>query len=215
MYATNPFRYFRPKTGKVPLYYGDAFSNIALRARRILRNRSQKEIQAAWSALSWFLREHVRAEAALAVKAVEENKLEYNNMSLALLMTYRSRINIARYHDFPKGKWSEYFSVLALGYIGLAVDDEKYHTKRHIFGGEHRREIVIQECLTYWAISAMEAVTIAEALQREQKKVRASAKKVIEKISFQKQKAAIKRHEKTNQLKAEFVEYYNNNGACK
>lgn len=220
MYFTNPFRYFDPEKGPAPGHFSGAFEQIAGRARRILQSRNGAAILRAWAAIRWMfengaVREKKWDNLVRMMENVESVEDDYGidpalDSDVALLLACREHVTISDYENFPNGTWPEYFAVLALAFIGLASDDEVEFSKRS-GGRQESRDMALCENLGYWAIDAMEALSVAESLQREEALIRSLPDRIEtehkRKTSLQAKKAAIARHADLYALKEDFVEF--------
>ncbi|WP_297359872.1 hypothetical protein, partial [Acidiferrobacter sp.] len=140
---------------------------------------------------------------------VQVINLEINDT--ARLLACRELIDVGDYRQFPNGTWPEYFAVLALIHIGLACDDEHDRRRRKASFREEQWENTTQEAIAYWVFDAIEAITTAEWIQREDL-LRVTQSLYIQAettkhISLKAQSAAIARHAKTDTLKEEFIAY--------
>ncbi|MEJ2565924.1 MAG: hypothetical protein P8141_08150 [Gammaproteobacteria bacterium] len=155
------FNSFDPKTGRMPILYGEQFEYFARRARHILRRRSRKEIQCGLNTIN---RMYKRWEQAFFAGQVKEAGKD--DITVCLTPTLVLERQIRKYHikgrkDFENAGWEEYFAILALALIGNAKNSEeiKYPylnlTQKEI---DESDEEAISNCL----IDAMEAVRYAE-----------------------------------------------------
>lgn len=220
MYVTDPFKHFNPKTGDVPEFFSSKFQTIAERAREILKARSGPRIRAAWRAIQWMseddriqkqIWEQLMQEAQALDNGTPFQKRPAIRGDVSKLMACRELINIGDYRQFPGGTWPEYFAVLALAHIGIACDDEHHHRYKKKAHTRDRYENLMQELEGYWAIRAMEAVTTAEWIGREENILRSQSTRILnehkKRISLQAKEAAIARHSKTAKLKDEFIQF--------
>jgi hypothetical protein len=219
MYVTDPFRYFNPKTGEAPEFFNHMFSQIIERARALLDKRTQLQIRAAWKAIQW-MSEDERIESQKWERLLREAEspagqpIAYDPTSdsdTGRLMACREIIDVSDYKKFPNGSWPEYFAVLALAHTGLACDDEHRRKPRRRVEDADRYENHMRDIDGHWAIHAMEAITTAEWIKREELLLHSQSSLVLDehkkRISLQARSAAIARHSKTDALKREFIKY--------
>lgn len=204
------FEAFDPVDGEPTDFVGGKFKEIAYRARKLLVKRSRQEILAMGDTLCWLLgSELARGQAFelidLHVKALDEGKgqSDFEHISLnnvAQILRLMEKVSIDDIDDaIPGLTWPELLAVLALGEIDEAIEWEQHYQQK----GYPEDDSIYTMTLGPYAVEAMEAVCAAEALQRGNPSIQ--AKKIV---SDQTRKAALKRHQATNNLKREFIHFY-------
>jgi hypothetical protein len=113
-------------------------------------------------------------------------------------------------HEFESAElqgftWSQYFGFLALHHVYQAWFLERI-TDSVKPGDEFVQ--ALPNTLANYAAEATEAVCLGEQLLRKEREDAGIEEKVRASIRQRNTKAAYKRHEKTSQLKQEFIEYY-------
>lgn len=220
MYLTDPFKHFNPKTGDVPQFFTHKFTIIAERARELLKARSKPQIRAAWEAIQWMshdakIQKLIWAQLTREAEAIDNDQFLRDNSvtysDVACLIACRELLNVGDYKKFPNGTWPEYFAVLALAHIGLACADEHHNRKRKSFESEDIYENLLRDLEGHWAINAMEAITAAEWIKREELLQSTQSSRILDehkkRTSLQASAAAIVRHSKSAALKADFIKF--------
>lgn len=204
------FEAFDPIEGIPPDTVAGKFWPIAYRARAILKNRSRQEIIAATDTISWLRFSDIawewqHKETEALVNSVnrtgnyDENFIGPYGADVSLLNYAMERISLDGLNEaIPDLSWPELFAALTLGMIDRAAEWERREPD-HV----EQNTNVYHWWHGVFAIEAMEAVCIAEGLLKQEKS-QIERKKAI---SNARQRAALKRHQKTNDLKREFIHF--------
>lgn len=157
-------------TGELPAELRPYFGDQVRRARKILKDRTEEEVEYALDSLEWMLKSGMQTLFANAI--IEEEEFpEGRFINNAKALKYLDQeYDISDQADFPDATWAEYFAILTLSYIPELMILEKYsppikpespigravfeYIQRH--GGDMR---------TQWALETMEAICYAEQLQ--------------------------------------------------
>jgi len=154
--------------------YGFHVEMIAIRARKLLANRTNEQLKESLDTLSWILEEGTKIEERAADEALsdESDRDTYVITSTNALRSYMPLFDIKDQATFPEAQWPEYFALLSLAYIGLALDDS---------GDEEMKQLVTsigvdpstvdtqrENNRLEYLLSAAEAISTAEALHQLQ-----------------------------------------------
>jgi len=197
------FEWFDPKTGIPPDEFFGRFKDIAGRSRAILEERSAEEIIAMSDVISWLLSHKQVIQNIVESIGVDDDDDEMDeshydgSFDEAKILTFcMENVDLDFAHDIDGLGWHELFAAHALACIADAC-------KRIYENGPDPAPIAKEMAPIFIgaeALDAMECVCIAEGLIRKNE--------LKQKISFEKQEAAFKRHSGTNQIKREFIHYY-------
>jgi len=202
-----PFVAFDPLTGTPSQIVAGRFGQIACRARKILSGRNRTEIVAAADTLSWLLLADTAQEINFVLLEREAEELDKGNcesrpltLSDAQLL---ARVVEAVYLEdiseaVPNLTAPELYAVLALGLIDEATEWEQHYVR----AGYAEEDPIYHVALAPYAVDAMEAVCMAECLQRE------PSHEAVKIISERNRKAALQRHVHTSELKRQFIEFF-------
>lgn len=214
------FKQFDP--GSTPLL-DPRLNDIAKRARAYLKGRSHDEMMYAIHLANWIL------DGAPDLKASgnpKENRIELPPGSPAFqLRSCIEKFDLSGIKDFANAEWPHIFAALALALLAQAsrrlvsnlsavarLGYEESYSPRPI-----RRSLAASNYHFlvepyHFAIDAMEAVCVADALRREKELVHqaelTAEQKAHKKISLWMSAAAIKRHEPTENVKRRFITYF-------
>lgn len=208
------FEAFDPLEGEPPNTVGSKLRVIASRARRIVATRNRTEIIAAADIISWLTESEsfIKVRMDAIRKETQERKGtvaldgsgQVGNFGFGQdirdLICVMDRMSLEGISDgVPNVSWPELFAVFSLGIIDGAVEFDRSYGTLAQEDADFYHQWIGQR-----ALDAMEAVCTAEGLlrheqmQKEQQKARSDAN----------QRAALKSHQATNNLKREFIHFY-------
>jgi hypothetical protein len=106
-------------------------------------------------------------------------------------------------------KWSALFAVFALGLIEKGCDDEQYYEATPA-SDNWIRDWRICHHVNYWLIEAMEAITLAEAFEREEclQQTVDEANTYKEQVTNQYSQAALARHRETAEAAQALYDFF-------
>jgi hypothetical protein len=207
MRYTLAFQQFDPKAGPLPDKLEVRFGDVARRARRLLKGRSDDEIRSALNPVAQMLRQGDSLLQERAIEMLDSGKTEvFYNSDAKALERYASRVGSLPEDGLPQGKWDEYLAVLALMHVGEAVNTLRFpcpSTSRDAVG-EAEWADYLKGILEDLAREAIDAVGRAEALSTQR---RAEEKQRAQRTR-QAREAGRARHARTTQLIAEAVAFY-------
>lgn len=209
-YPSFYFNYPLPK--KKTEWFPNQSKEIINKAKGILKNRKNKEINYALSTINW-LREGENAriiEKTVKSNPQEEMTLisdfgnyERSNQSspAQTLFEQLKEYDISGQKDLPKAKYSEYFAVLALALICELFNEFNFEESKSFKDKKDKviSNLKISACII---MDAMEAISFAEFYSWN------IEDKIKKDRSLRGQSAAIKSHGKTNQIKLRFINFY-------
>lgn len=203
-----PFVAFEPLTGTPSHFVAGRFRQIVYRARKILSGRSRREVVATADTLSWLLLCDAAQEINLDLlerqaEELEEENGDSNPLTLSDAQLLAHIVETVSLEDIneavPNLTAPELYAVLALGLIDEAAEWEQHYMQ----AGYAEDDSIYPIALSPYAVDAMEAVCMAECLQRSE-----PSRQAAKIISEQNRKAAIKRHSLINELKRQFIEFF-------
>ena len=215
MYAYS-FENFDPKEGHCAEYFGSQYTDIVDRARKILEDRTREEIIAAAGLIDWITHqdtvERALAELTPMAEALDRGEDDFEGPPFPpaqRLAYYLNMVNLDELEEFPNGSWAEYLAVLALALVADACEEQAYLKEER----ESEFDRVFWSQMGYFAIEAIEAVTMAECFARSGRlpappSIEHATKK---RISQQAARAARRRFEPVNRLKQDFINWYREN----
>lgn len=202
-YPSFSFNY--PINKKSLIWFPNQSIEIIKKAKRILKNRNKKEIFFAVFTINWS-RESKSQEIVLnTIKKKKEqiyisdfgNYLRLNQPSpTSMLFGSIKNWNIADQPDFPNANHSEYFALLALCLISELLNEINFWESNSI-KNKKDKELNNFKIAGSIVLDALEAISFAENYSWD------SEDKVKKELSIRNQRAAIKRHEKDNEIKIE------------
>ena len=205
------FQHFHPLNGECPNTFPEYGNDIAYRARVILKNRSEEDINNIASAMNWIIdHKSVQDKIFDDLEAEAENinngtKPEYTGnifTSIFALRHYQKNSTLPDI-NIQNLQWHEIYATLALTLLDLAIDDEKYYTSWHV-SDEWLHDWRILSHTTTWLIESMEAITLAEGLLSTETVADSAKNKLRANTTY----AAIQRHAKTNNAILALYELY-------
>ena len=218
------FQFFHPLTGNSTETFPEYASDIIVRARDLLKKRTEIELYIMIDLVNWIADHSPVKEESLARLEAMIEKLDNKNISDNLsnnddsnlkrdidtltyaLKSFQAKYEIPHNDQVPNLLWSEIFATLCLGLIDKAIDDEKYYKSWAHKKDSHDwlYEWRILSHSSYWLIEAMDAVSSAEGYRSIENQVQA----IKEKISLRNTKANFERHSKTNNALIAFDKFY-------
>jgi len=203
-----PFVAFDPLTGIPSQFVAGRFAQIACRARKILSGRNRSEIIAAADTLSWLLLGDAAHEVKSSLlerqaKELEEGNSDSSHLTLSdaqLLARVMETVSLEDINEaVPNLAVPELYAVLALGLIDEAAEWEQHYMR----ASYAEDDAIYPVALSPYAVDAMEAVCMAECLQRAE-----PSRQAAKIISEKNRNAAMKRHSRINELKRQFIEFF-------
>lgn len=200
--------------GLFPPLFQDVLLDIPYRAYGLLKDRTVEQINAAYEAATWMIKEANDDIANIASELVEQDESGRDIVSFRmprLLALHMGRFDISGQEAFPDAQWSEYFAAMA---IGRYVDTMERAISSLEAAHDTAREAQFSRLggATLFLLDATEALIMAEQLrQREtvrRETVAATEERHKDQISLQRQRAAIQSHAKTTAIKRECILYY-------
>lgn len=191
------------KEGNIPNALHFSFGDQLGRARRILNNRSNSEIQYALESIDWLLRKGGDWHFYETITSDEEYFPTNRVKALRCLV---DKVDLIGQEDFPNAAWGEYFAVLTIAYVVEAMY-ELEHGEEHLPATPNNRPRMdmTEYGLNFpeQAIEAMDAISYAEGLLAVD-----SARKYVHKTMGK--KGGMKRVAPYNQLKNKICTIYKN-----
>ncbi|MEW8295452.1 MAG: hypothetical protein AB2651_21390 [Candidatus Thiodiazotropha sp.] len=122
MISTDAFDKYTPLTEELPQDFPHSFffNLVAVRARALLKSRTDLDVRNAFDSLIYILEEGEKLEFEQSVKAVDDG--DYVLTQANALRLYMDDFDISDQELFTNATWSEYFAVLSLANIGMAVE---------------------------------------------------------------------------------------------
>src|SRR3569623_930954 len=200
-----PFVAFDPLTGTPSQFVVGRFGQIACRARKILSGRSRSEIIAAADTLSWLLWADTAQDINFdllkrGAKALDEENGDSSPLTLSDAQLLARIVETVSLEDIneavPYLSAPELYAVLSFGLIDEAAEWEQHYMQ----AGYTEDDAIYPVALSPYAVDAMEAVCMAVFLQGDNPRIQAA-----EIVSGKSRKAALIRHQATNELKREFI----------
>jgi len=141
------------------------FGEQLIRARYILKDRTQKDVLYGLESLDWMLKEGNR----LLDNAIFELVKKYDAGSMfthrvTALKQYSQEIDISSQEHFPNATWAEYFAILSLAYIGEILEMENAsceHEPDRYKTGKYSFPI-------HWQSQCTESICIAECFREKE-----------------------------------------------
>jgi len=162
----------QPITPDTP--YAFQLEMIAIRAREILAGRTEQQIRDALDTLDWIL---VEGRALLEQTALEalsgpSDRDTYIMTDTRALKRYMPSFDISGQSTFPNATWPDYFAIMALAYIGSALDesgDDLLKDTLSSIGVTPETVTAQRESLRLdYLLEATEAVATAELMAEQQ-----------------------------------------------
>jgi len=204
-----PIEHFNVLSGDPPEVFRVEFQRITQRARHLLKQHSQDDVECALDLVGWLIaHEDIVAEQFNQLAEGSTNATRQYSAEVESLLIARRLVSLDNQTLLPGATWPELFAALALGFVAMA--SERFHVLSEV-KTLPRGDYVYSDTLGYFAIEAMEAVGVAESLHDlASYSADIEHRKNIEreKISLQKQDAAFERHRKTTQLLRELRAFY-------
>jgi hypothetical protein len=162
------FDNFLPLTGEINTESPYAFylELIVMRARRILKTRSEGQITDALDVLYWMIQEgdHEQLKEAQSKDFDQSGYVMTEAKALRLFMPL---FDIKQQETFPDAKWEEYFATLALSQVAQIVISAELSTANTEFpdiqgdysSGQHKKSVQLDQLL-----EAAETISAAEFL---------------------------------------------------
>lgn len=141
------------------------FGEQLIRARYILKNRTQKEILYGFESLDWMLKKGNR----LLDEAIFELVKKYDAGSIfthrvTALKQFSQEIDISSQEHFPNASWAEYFAVLSLAYIGEILEMENASCENE----PDRHKAGKYSFPIHWQSQCTESICIAECFREKE-----------------------------------------------
>lgn len=195
------FEHFHPLTGEWPNTFPEYGKDIAYRARKILVNRSIKDLEKIADAINWItvhelVKEKVFADLLRDGELIDDGiEPEYHGNSISSMYSIRYYQETYALPDIGVNnlKWHEIYATLALGLLDKAVDDEKFYSTWEDHNDWLHEWRIMSHSAT-WLIEAMEAITLAEGMLS----IESNSEAEKNKLKIRNTSAAILRHAKTN-----------------
>ncbi len=222
MYLYGIFDRYLLQSMSLPLGLPMTGHSAGVRARRLLANRDYSEVKHAAAAIDWIyaslsLADEEKAAAwGLPPLLFDEghhyvaDEMEMQGAFLAeIIMEFRDGFGLSDYEDFPGGTWAEYLAVIALGFVGLALDHLEGATS---LGAETPYVHSDWRGVTDAVAEASAAIIYADLLEEHASVsfMKDESRKQREKqiIRLQTQKAAIARHRGAARIKQSFIDFF-------
>lgn len=200
------FEWFDPKTGLPPDEFFGKLKGITGRARVILKARSAEEIIAMTDVISWLMsHEQVIQNIVGSISVDDEETIDeslyddvFDEAKILLFCVENVELDFA--HEIDGLTWQELFAAHSLACIADVC-------KRIHENGPDPTPMTKETAPMFIgsdALDAMECVCIAESLIRQDE----TKQDIKKKFSLQKQEAARVRHSNTDELKEDFIHYY-------
>jgi hypothetical protein len=201
------FDEFDPISGELPDKLRFAFADQLVRARRLLAKRTSAELRVAYALLEDMLRQGLQlhwAQWQAARDKGEEVRFDFTPRSK--LACYLEEHELPACEAFPEARLPEYFALLALVEIARAV---KHHALRPDLAWFPRQEDTAYLYTQFFALEAAEAVSVAEALELQERRVARMTEQQARKMRRRRaQKAAIKSHATRAGVHGKFIRFY-------
>ena len=210
------FVHFDPLAGDVAPLRIPIFSNIAFRSRQLLRHRTREQLDYGLATLNWMITQINISQHSPVINLLLEldNRAAFGEdigkddytlpTEVNTLNRCMETFEVAGQENYPDAEWSEYFAILALAKIDLAFDFDPESSE------PEQEQFLLH--VGGFGIEAMEAIRSGEMIKESDavnKNLKNEIKELTERVSLRNKSAAIKRHEKTNQLLGELVAFYN------
>jgi uncharacterized SAM-dependent methyltransferase len=123
MISAEAFDKYTPLTEELPLDFPHSFffNMVAVRARALLKSRTDQDVRNAFDSLIYMLEEGAKLEFEASVKAVDG---DYVLTQANALRLYMDDFDISDQKLFVNATWPEYFAVLSLANIGMAAEQK-------------------------------------------------------------------------------------------
>ncbi|MCG8089149.1 MAG: hypothetical protein JAY62_05300 [Candidatus Thiodiazotropha endolucinida] len=172
MISAEAFDKYTPLTEELPLDFPHSFffNMVAVRARALLKSRTDQDVRNAFDSLIYMLEEGAKLEFEASVKAVDG---DYVLTQANALRLYMDDFDISDQKLFVNATWPEYFAVLSLANIGMAAEQQsEIDTNLISTGGQGLMDYLLE---------AFEAATAGQILydsENRARKVRSQAGKI-------------------------------------
>ena len=208
------FKHFDPKTGECPKLFNDQFNEIAERARSLLKNSDNNEIEKGLRKIDRIIHSiELDINNTWIMKAGGRDVMVFDNSVTYLRYHMNNYDNSDPRYSIDNIQWPGYFAILALALIGQAKSIERINHPYLGFTEEHiensNRDLII-DCLA----DSTEAMDYADSLIKIENIKKETAENAVQEInkkqSYRNRKAANKRFLDNVRIKNEFVPYFKN-----
>ncbi|MCU7933224.1 MAG: hypothetical protein KZQ90_20720 [Candidatus Thiodiazotropha sp. (ex Codakia rugifera)] len=178
MISTDAFDNFTPLIEELPLGFPNSFffNLVAVRARALLKNRTDRDVRNAFDSLVCMLEEGAKLEYEESVKSVDED--DYVLTQANALRLYMDDFEISDQKLFKNATWPEYFAVLSLASIGMAVQLQNEIDKMtNEVNSDDPGDLLIHtggQNLIDYLLEAFEAATAGQFIYESDNKIRKS-----------------------------------------
>ncbi|MES9934746.1 MAG: hypothetical protein ABW162_18230 [Candidatus Sedimenticola sp. PURPLELP] len=126
MSRTDAFDNFLPLSSEINPETPFAFylELVAIRARQILKTRSEEQVVSALDVVDWILDEgnEAQSEDMMEVLSEDSDQDSYVHTDAKALRLFMPRFDIKGQEAFPNATWEEYFAILALAQVGEVIN---------------------------------------------------------------------------------------------